>query len=59
MGKGALALCIVLLVFFGLPIALGVQLPKSLSPDELGNFLGGIVRYWLELFQAFWNALRG
>lgn len=41
---------IFLTVFFGLPILSdNVKLPKNLSSEELGTFLGSILHYWLDL----------
>jgi len=42
---------LLIIVFFGLPIlSNNIKLPRNFSSSELGDFIGSILRYWLDLF---------
>ncbi|BDC36127.1 MAG: hypothetical protein EF806_02800 [Candidatus Methanoliparum thermophilum] len=47
-----------LIIFFCLPIVGGyADLPTDLSPDSVGNFLGGVTRYWISLKDIVMQAI--
>lgn len=42
-----------IIIFFCLPMIGGyVSIPEDLSPECVGNFLGGVVKYWVSLKDA-------
>jgi hypothetical protein len=38
------------LVCFGFPMLSGIKLPKDFSAEQVGEFLGQIVAYWIDVF---------
>lgn len=51
-------LIIGLMIFFCLPMLGGyVSLPEDLSPGCLGNYLGGVVKYWISLKDAMMQSI--
>ncbi len=50
--KKALALIALICVYFVVPLLAGVSTPKSLEPRDLGNFLGSVAKYWLDVIKS-------
>ena len=50
--KGVIALLLIILILFGIPILSGISLPESFEAKELGRFLGAVLRYWLDLIKS-------
>jgi len=47
-----------LIIFFCFPIIGGyASLPKDLSPECIGNFIGGVVKYWISLKDAVMQSI--
>ena len=49
--KKALALFALICIYFIVPLLSGVSTPKSLEPRDLGNFLGSVTGYWLDVIK--------
>jgi len=49
----AIIIVVVIALFLLLPILSGkAPLPSNISPSEIGNFIGGFARYWIEALRA-------
>jgi len=49
--KKTLALIALICIYLVVPLLAGVSIPKSLEPRDLGDFLGSIARYWLDVIK--------
>jgi len=51
----AIIVAVVIALFFLLPILSGnAPLPEDMSASQIGSFIGGFVRYWIDaLMSAF------
>jgi membrane protein YqaA with SNARE-associated domain len=49
--KKALALFALICIYFIVPLISGVSIPKSLEACDLGNFLGSVTKYWLDVIK--------
>lgn len=43
--------------FFLLPILFGTPLPTTISPSEIGKFLGGLLGYWRDVLFSLLKAI--
>ena len=49
---------VVVVLFFLLPILSGnASLPEDMSASEIGGFVGGFARYWINVFKSAFSAL--
>jgi len=49
---------IALILFFALPILTNFAvLPEDAKPQSIGEFLGGVFKYWIEVMKAILNTL--
>lgn len=51
---------ILIILFFALPILTGFAfLPEDAKPHSIGEFLGGIFNYWIEVIKAILSTVKG
>jgi len=49
--KKSLMIIALIILFFGIPMLYDISLPKDLSPKELGDFIGSVLQYWLDVIK--------
>ncbi|MFN3527608.1 MAG: hypothetical protein ACK4YO_00720 [Candidatus Altarchaeaceae archaeon] len=51
---------ILIILFFALPILTNFAfLPEDLKPHSIGEFLGGIFNYWIEVIKTIISVIKG
>jgi hypothetical protein len=47
--KKAPVLFALICIYIIVPLISGIPVPKSFEPSDLGNFLGSVAKYWLDM----------